>query len=77
MVERACILPPGSRIGPLTPAERAPVLQGSVLRGHYEHARRSRIGLRKTEGEGGGYAGYVGYARYAGYAGYAGYEVRR
>ena len=38
MVERAWLLPPASRIGPLTPAERAAVLQNSVLRGHYEQA---------------------------------------
>ena len=30
VVERAFILPPGTRIGPLTPAERAPVLQGRL-----------------------------------------------
>jgi DNA helicase HerA-like ATPase len=38
MVERAWLLPPASRIGPLTAAERAAVLQGSVVRGHYEQA---------------------------------------
>ena len=36
MVERAFILPPGTRIGPLTPAERAPILQASVVKGVYE-----------------------------------------
>ena len=38
MVERAWVLPPASRIGPATDAERAAVIAGSVLAGHYEHA---------------------------------------
>ena len=38
IVERAWILPPASRIGPITPAERAAVLEASVIRGHYEKA---------------------------------------
>lgn len=38
MVERAWILPPGSRIGPLTSDERAAIVNASVLRGHYEQA---------------------------------------
>jgi DNA helicase HerA-like ATPase len=38
VVERAWILPPGSRIGPLTPAERQALVAGSVLAGHYEQA---------------------------------------
>ena len=36
IVERAWILPPASRIGPLTPAERQAVIQSSVVKGHYE-----------------------------------------
>ena len=36
VVERALILPPGTRIGPLTPAERTHVLQGSTVKGVYE-----------------------------------------
>ena len=35
MVERAWILPPASRIGPITPEERRAVV-ASVLRGHYD-----------------------------------------
>ena len=35
-VERAFILPPASRIGPLTEAERAAIIAASVVRGHYE-----------------------------------------
>jgi hypothetical protein len=36
VVERAWILPPASRIGPITPEERAAALDASVLKGHYE-----------------------------------------
>jgi DNA helicase HerA-like ATPase len=38
VVERAFVLPPGSRIGPLTPEERAAAIKGSVIYGHYEKA---------------------------------------
>ena len=38
IVERAWILPPASRIGPLTPAERQAVISASVVKGHYEQA---------------------------------------
>ena len=38
IVERAWILPPASRIGPLLPDERAAVMAVSVIRGHYEQA---------------------------------------
>ncbi|GAB4171278.1 MAG: DUF853 family protein [Rhodocyclaceae bacterium] len=38
VVERAFILPPASRIGPLTPGERVALIRGSVLFGHYEKA---------------------------------------
>ena len=30
------VLPPASRLGPLTPPERAAAIQGSVIYGHYE-----------------------------------------
>ncbi len=36
MVERAFVLPPASRLGPLTAAERTEVMQGSPMRGRYE-----------------------------------------
>ena len=36
MVERAFILPPESRIGPITDAERASIIKSSVIFGHYE-----------------------------------------
>ncbi len=38
VVERAWILPPASRIGPLTPAERRAVLDKSLVGHHYEQA---------------------------------------
>ena len=37
-VERAWVLPPQSRLTPLTPAERDQVMQASVLYGHYERS---------------------------------------
>jgi DNA helicase HerA-like ATPase len=37
-VERAFVLPPASRIGPLTPEERAATIKASPLYGHYEQA---------------------------------------
>jgi uncharacterized protein len=38
MVERAWILPPSSRIGPITPQEREQVIKSSPVYGHYEQA---------------------------------------
>jgi DNA helicase HerA-like ATPase len=38
VVERAWILPPASRIGPISDAERHAVIAASVLAGHYEQA---------------------------------------
>ena len=36
VVERALVYPPQSRLTPLTPEERAKIIQGSILYGHYE-----------------------------------------
>jgi DNA helicase HerA-like ATPase len=36
VVERAWILPPASRIGPITPEERSAVMSRSLVTGHYE-----------------------------------------
>ncbi len=36
VVERAFVLPPASRLGPLTPPERGVAIRSSVLYGHYE-----------------------------------------
>jgi hypothetical protein len=38
IVERAMVLPPASRIGPLSEAERQGVIKSSVIFGHYEAA---------------------------------------
>ncbi|MCC7007222.1 MAG: DUF853 domain-containing protein [Acidobacteria bacterium] len=50
VVERAWILPPGSRIGPLSADERKAVLRSSVVRGHYEQTvdRESAFEKLKT-----------------------------
>ena len=37
-VERAFVIPPGSRIGPLTPEERRAAMDQSLVAGHYEKA---------------------------------------
>jgi DNA helicase HerA-like ATPase len=36
VVERAFVVPPGTRIGPITPEERATIIKSSVLRGVYD-----------------------------------------
>jgi len=36
VTERVYVLPPGSRIGPVTPAERTALVQGSLVAGTYE-----------------------------------------
>jgi DNA helicase HerA-like ATPase len=38
VVERAFVVPPGSRIGPATPEERAATMKASPVAGHYEKA---------------------------------------
>jgi DNA helicase HerA-like ATPase len=38
MVERGFVVPPASRLGPLTPEERKKVIAGSLVAGHYEKA---------------------------------------
>ncbi len=57
-VERAMILPPHSRLTPLTPQERSKIIQGSALYGHYEkivdresafEKLKARTGERKME----------------------------
>ena len=36
VVQRAFVLPPRSKIGPITPEERKQIIAGSLLYGHYE-----------------------------------------
>jgi len=53
VVERALILPPNSRIGPLAEGERQAVIKASVLYGHYENAidRESAYEKLKTRAD--------------------------
>jgi hypothetical protein len=53
VVERAFVLPPHSRIGPITPEEREAVVRGSVIYGHYERAvdRESAYEMLKARAE--------------------------
>ena len=53
VVERALVVPPRSRIGPLTADERRSVIAASVLAGHYENAvdRESAYELLKVRAE--------------------------
>jgi len=50
IVERAWILPPASRIGPLVPAERGGVIGASVLKGHYEQIVDRESAYEKLRG---------------------------
>jgi hypothetical protein len=56
MVERGFVLPPASRIGPLTAEERAAAIKGSVLYGHYEQAVDRESAYEKLKGNGNGKA---------------------
>jgi len=53
-VERALILPPHSRLSPLTPEERSKIIHGSTLYGHYEKTvdRESAFEKLKARTEG-------------------------
>ena len=53
IVERAWILPPGSRIGPLTADERAGAIKSSLLYGHYEKAEDRESAYEKLQGSNG------------------------
>ena len=71
IVERAWILPPASRIGPLTPDERAGLMNASVLRGHYEQAVDRESAYEKLQARANaaspcGFAGRTRRARHAG-----------
>jgi len=50
VVERGFVLPPASRIGPATPAERAEVIKTSVLYGHYENLIDRESAYEKLKG---------------------------
>jgi DNA helicase HerA-like ATPase len=53
IVERAHVLPPCGRIGPIMPAERQAVIRGSLVFGHYERAvdRESAYELLKARAQ--------------------------
>ena len=50
MVERAFILPPASRIGPVSDAERTAIIKSSVIYGHYEQAVDRESAYEKLKG---------------------------
>jgi hypothetical protein len=50
VVERALVLPPASRIGPLTADERGEAIRNSVLYGHYEKALDRESAYEKLKG---------------------------
>jgi DNA helicase HerA-like ATPase len=50
MVERAFILPPASRIGPMTTQERDAAIKGSLLFGHYEKVMDRESAYEKLKG---------------------------
>ncbi len=50
VVERAFILPPASRIGPLDAAERQAAIKGSLLYGHYEKVEDRESAYEKLKG---------------------------
>ncbi|QDX82425.1 ATP-binding protein [Denitratisoma sp. DHT3] len=56
VVERALVLPPASRIGPLTAAERDALIKASVLYGHYERAMDRESAYERLRGAGSGTA---------------------
>ena len=65
ITERAYVLPPGSQIGPITPAQRQALIAGSLVAGTYENAvdRESAYERLKGRAQGGGAgAGAVGSA---------------
>jgi hypothetical protein len=50
VVQRAFILPPASKIGPVTPEERKKLIAGSVIAGHYEKAVDRESAYEKLKG---------------------------
>jgi len=50
VVERAYVVPPGSRIGPISEEERRQVIQGSTVYGHYEKAVDRESAYEKLKG---------------------------
>ena len=53
MVERGFVVPPGSRLGPLTPEERRKAMASSLVAGHYEKAVDRESAHEKLAARGG------------------------
>ncbi|HET6721055.1 MAG TPA: DUF853 domain-containing protein [Rhodocyclaceae bacterium] len=51
IVERALIMPPASRIGPLDADERRAVIEGSLIYGHYEKAVDRESAFEQLQGQ--------------------------
>jgi DNA helicase HerA-like ATPase len=53
MVERALVVPPASRLGPITPAERKAIMDTSIVRGQYDKVidRESAFEMLKKRAE--------------------------
>jgi hypothetical protein len=50
MVERAFIVPPGSQLGPLEPAERRKAIESAAIYGHYENVVDRESAYEKLKG---------------------------
>ncbi|NUZ05322.1 helicase HerA-like domain-containing protein [Piscinibacter koreensis] len=50
VTERVFVVPPGSRIGPITPAERAALISGSIVAGVYEKTVDRESAYEKLKG---------------------------
>jgi DNA helicase HerA-like ATPase len=55
--ERVFVLPPGSQLGPIAPAQRQAIIQGSLVAGIYEQALDRESAYEKLRGTGAGQAG--------------------
>ena len=49
--ERVFVLPPGSQLGPITPAQRQSLIQGSLVAGVYEQAQDRESAYEKIKGQ--------------------------
>jgi DNA helicase HerA-like ATPase len=49
--ERVFVLPPGSQLGPITPAQRQALVQGSLVAGVYEQAQDRESAYEKIKGQ--------------------------
>ena len=49
--ERVFVLPPGSQLGPITPAQRQSLIQGSLVAGVYEQALDRESAYEKIKGQ--------------------------